>query len=126
MQLFNRDFYEKHKTAVADYMRAQLHAFYYCASHKSQCINIEQHFATASGSEYQTQHETDEWNLEATLALDHTLPGKGVGVESTAEWQPEANALVDYDVVKKLPPLSRYEDSSLVAGLYNGKTLTWP
>jgi NitT/TauT family transport system substrate-binding protein len=126
VQLFNKDFYKAHKTAVADYMRAQLHAFDYCSTHQSQCISIEQQYAQQAGATYDTAHEAAEWRLESALALGHTVPNHGVGVETTAEWQPEAKALVQYGVVNSLPPLSSVEDTTIVANLYNGKTLVWP
>ena len=66
------------------------------------------------------------WALESKLALDHTLAGQGVGVQSAAEWQPEAKALTEYQIVKSVPSLSTWEDTSLAASLYHGKTLIWP
>jgi hypothetical protein len=107
-------------------MRAQLHAFFYCASHQHRCVGIQEQYAQASGSTYNESQKTDEWKLEAALALSHTLPDKGVGVETTAEWQPEATALVHYGLVASLPPLDRNENTGLVSSLYNGRALIWP
>jgi len=126
VQIFNGEFLAHHRQAVTDFMRAELHAFYYCAAHRTSCIDIEQHYAQAAGSEYQVSHERAVWNLEAALALGHTLPGKGVGVETKAEWQPEATALEQYGISKSVRPLGKWEDTSIVASLYDGKTLIWP
>ena len=60
------------------------------------------------------------------MALGHTLPDKGVGVETKAEWQPEATALEQYGISKSVRPLGKWEDTSIVASLYDGKTLIWP
>jgi NitT/TauT family transport system substrate-binding protein len=126
VQIFNGEFVARHKQAVTDFMRAELHAFYYCAAHQASCIGIEQRYARAAGSEYQVSHERAVWNLEAALALGHTLPGKGVGVQTIAEWQPEAAALEQYGIAKSVGPLGKWEDTSIVASLYDGKTLIWP
>ncbi|MGH9029403.1 MAG: hypothetical protein ACRDV4_07290, partial [Acidimicrobiales bacterium] len=100
--------------------------FYHCAQHQLQCIRIEQQDATAAGSEYEQSHELSVWKLESALAEDHTLRGKGVGVQSTAEWEPEATALVRYGILSRVPRLGVWENTSIVASLYKGKTLTWP
>jgi hypothetical protein len=67
-----------------------------------------------------------EWRLERTLALTSTLRGAGVGVQSIAEWTPENEALVSYNLIKHALDLSNAEDISLVASLYVGKRLIWP
>jgi NitT/TauT family transport system substrate-binding protein len=126
VQFFNARFLAEHEQAVKDFMRADLHAFYYCAAHPRSCIDIEERAARAAGSVYDVSHEEAVWNLEAALALHHTLPGMGVGVETKSEWGPEAAALVKYGIVKGTPPLSRWEDTSIVSSLYNGTTLIWP
>ncbi|HUC35984.1 MAG TPA: ABC transporter substrate-binding protein [Acidimicrobiales bacterium] len=126
VQVFNKPFLEQHPKAVADFMRAELHAFYYCSSHQSSCISIEQGYANAAGSEYEVSHEKAVWKLESALALHHTLAGVGVGVESRTEWQPEATAIRHYGLVRLVPSLLEWENTTIVASLYRGTTLVWP
>jgi NitT/TauT family transport system substrate-binding protein len=126
VQIFNAQFLAQHKQAVAGFMRAELHAFSYCAVHQTSCIDIEQRYAQAAGSEYQVSHEKAVWKLEAAVALHYTLPGKGVGVETEAEWQPEVTAIQQYGVVNRVRLKGEWENTSIVASLYNGKTLIWP
>lgn len=126
VQIFNRSFLADHTLAVADFTRAELHAFDYCVAHQASCVGIEQSYAQSAGSEYEVAHEKAVWRLESALAMQHTLPGEGVGVESQAEWRPEAKAVVEYGIVKSLPPLGQFEDTSITASLYDGKTLIWP
>ena len=64
--------------------------------------------------------------LESKLAVDHSLPGKGVGVQSTEEWAPEAQAMLQYKIVPKLPPVADMQNNAIVAGLYSGTKLNWP
>lgn len=126
VQIFNKGFLSRHRAAAADFMRAELHAFYYCVAHMSACISIEQDYARAAGAEYLVPHESAVWKLEAGLATGHTLPGMGVGVETEAEWQPEAVALQRFGILKSVPHLREWEDTSLVASLYHGNNLVWP
>jgi len=126
VEFFNKQFLAHHREAASDFVRAQLHAFYFCVSHKARCISIEQQYATAAGAEYEVAHEQAVWGLESALAVDNTLPGKGVGVETQSEWQPEASAIRDFGIVQAAPPLGVWEDTSMVASLYDGKTLIWP
>jgi NitT/TauT family transport system substrate-binding protein len=126
VQVFNKLFLARHELAVKDFMRAELHAFYFCAAHQKRCIDIEEGYAQAAGAEYQVPHEEAVWRLEAALALDHTLPGSGVGVQSASEWRPEAEAIERYGIVRHVPSLGGWENTSIVASLYDGKKLIWP
>ncbi len=126
VEIFNRGFLSEHRSAASDFMRADLRAFAYCTQHAARCIDIEAGYARQSGATYEVAHEASVWALESRLARDHTLPGQGVGVQSEAEWQPEAQALQQYQIVKTVPSLQTWEDSTLVASLYHGTTLAWP
>jgi len=126
VQFFNKNFLAAHYSAAKDWMRADLHAFYYCATHQAACVNIEAEYARQAGAEFLTSHERQVWALESALARNHTLPGRGVGVQSVAEFQPEARELVRFGLMKSLPPLASVQDTRMVASLYHGKTLLWP
>ena len=126
VEIFNRGFLSDHRSAAADFLRADLHAFDYCVQHAARCIGIEAAYAHQSGATYDTSHEAAVWALESKLATDHTLAGQGVGVESEAEWQPEVQALRQYQIVKTVPSLHTWEDTTLTASLYHGKRLIWP
>lgn len=126
VEIFNRGFLAAHRSAAADFLRADLHAFDYCLNHPGACIDIEAGAARDSGATYDVSHERAVWALESKLAQDHTLSGQGVGVQSQAEWQPEAQALRQYQIVKTVPSLAPWEDTTLTASLYHGKTLIWP
>jgi NitT/TauT family transport system substrate-binding protein len=126
VQIFNRDFLREHRQAAADFMRAELHAFDYCVAHPSACVRFEGQRATAAGAKYDSGHEQRVWTFESGLARAHTLPGMGVGVQSLAEWTPEARALRAYDLVARVPSLRQWEDTTMVASLYRGGHLVWP
>lgn len=126
VQFFNKTFRAAHYAAAKDWMRAVLHAFYYCAAHQAACVNIEGEYARQAGAEFPTSHERQVWALESALALNHTLPGKGVGVQTAAEFQPEARELVRFGLMKSVPSPASVMDATMVASLYHGKTLIWP
>ncbi len=126
VEIFNRSFLSRHRQAASDFLRAELHAFDYCVAQESSCVRIEQGYAQAAGSLYSLAHELAVWHLEASLAQSHSLPGAGVGVESRAEWEPEAQALERYGILRSVPDLGKWEDTSIAASLYAGTHLVWP
>lgn len=123
---FNTGFLDAHASAVKDFMRADLHAFDYCEANEARCVQIEQSYADAAGADFSVAHESAVWHLEAELSQDHALPGEGIGVESIAEWMPEAREVTRFGLADNLPALSDVENTLLVASLYRGKSLIWP
>lgn len=126
VQVVNATFLARHRQAVADFLLAELHAFDYCAVHQAQCIAGEAAAAKSAGVSYDSTHNLAEWRFEVALAEDHRLAGAGIGVESYAEWRPEADAVVAFHVVKAVPALAKVEDPALAASLYDKTTLRWP
>jgi ABC-type nitrate/sulfonate/bicarbonate transport system substrate-binding protein len=126
VQVVNQKFLAAHAAVVGDFLRAELHAYDYCATHATACVNFEAAAAKSAGVPYEVAHETAEWKFEVGLVTDHTLPGKGVGTETTGEWAPERAAVVKAGLAKSsaIPP--SVEDPSLVPQLYSGQKLVWP
>ncbi len=123
---FNTSFLAAHRAAVQDFMRADLHAFDYCETHQAGCVSIEQSYANHAGADFSVAHEQQVWRVEAALSRNHTVAGQGIGVQSAAEWMPERDEVIRFGLAKSLPPLSRVEDTTLVAALYHGNRLVWP
>ena len=119
----NRKFVSSHRGAAADFLRAEFHAFDYCQVHVASCVG---YLAKAQGPTFLLQHGEQEWRYESALAEAHRLAGQGIGVETTAEWTPEANAVVQYKRVSHRVNLSIAEDTGIAASLYHGSTLVWP
>lgn len=126
VEIVNTTFLRRHRAAVAAFMRADLHAFAYCSDHPATCVRFEQQAASSSGVAYDVAHSLAEWRFEDALAQHHALAGKGIGVETEAEWRPERAALLASGLVAHVPPLAQAEDTGLVASLYRGRTLVWP
>jgi NitT/TauT family transport system substrate-binding protein len=123
VQVVNRNFLSAHPTAAADFLRAELRAFDYCARHVATCVG---YLAKAAGPTFDVAHYEAEWRLESTLAEQHHLAGLGIGVQTTAEWGPEAKAVYQDKLVRKPVDLAADEDTAVAASLYHGTTLVWP
>jgi len=122
----NATFLHDYPGAVKDFLRADLRAFAYCDVHAVACITIESKDAAAAGAPYELEHEYLRWKKESALSEHSVLPGRGLGVQTRAEWQSEDQALVTYGLLKTAPSLARYENTSIAASLYHGTTLVWP
>ncbi len=122
----NPAYLSAHRAVVADFMRADLHALGYCLAHGAACVDMLGAAASKAGASFDRAHELAVWAVESALTRAHTLPGRGIGVQSEAEWRPEAQALRRDSVLRSVPSLARAEDTSLVASLYHGTTLIWP
>ena len=123
VQVVNTAFLKAHPAAVSDFLRAELHAFDYCETHGATCVGW---MKQAAGATYNLLQSEQEWADEWQLATKNTLPGEGIGVQSTAEWTPELRAVVSAKLVTKAPSLAIAMNTSIAAGLYRGKTLIWP
>lgn len=123
VQVVNRSFLTLHPTAAADFLRAEFHAFNYCLSDAVTCVD---YLAKAQGPTFSISHGEAEWRVESTLALEHHLPGDGIGVQTIGEWAPEAKAVLQYKLVDKPVDLATAEDTTLAASLYHGTQLIWP
>jgi NitT/TauT family transport system substrate-binding protein len=126
VQVMNGTFLHDHPAAAADFFRAELHATAYCLAHETSCVDIEQDAAKKARYDNSLPHEQAEWAYEAGLIRKNSLPGRGVGVETAAEWAPELAAVESYKLVTHAPRLATVENTSLVASLYTGTTLNWP
>jgi NitT/TauT family transport system substrate-binding protein len=126
VQVVNQNFLAAHPAVIADFIRAELHAFDYCAVHVATCIGYEAAASTAAGQPYDVAHETAEWKFEVALIKAHTLAGKGIGTQTKAEWAPERRDIVSAGLAKADQIPATVEDASLVASLYSHQKLIWP
>jgi putative hydroxymethylpyrimidine transport system substrate-binding protein len=123
VQVVNRKFLASHPSATADFLRAEFLAFNYCVHNSVTCVDF---LAKAQGQTFDVAHGEAEWRFESTLALDHHLPGEGIGVQTAAEWAPEAGAVVQYKLLDKAVDLGALENTKVAASLYHGTQLIWP
>ncbi|HWD25401.1 MAG TPA: hypothetical protein VG368_08030, partial [Acidimicrobiales bacterium] len=122
----NTAFVNAHPAATADFLRAEMHAIGYCEGHVETCVKMEAADAGAAGAVFDIQHAIAEWNLSISIVKNHSLPGVGIGVQTRAEWQPEATAIKTYKLLKTVPSLHTVVNTKLIGSIYNGKKLIWP
>jgi len=122
VQVVNRKFLAAHPAAAADFLRASFRAFSYCTVHAATCVG---YLAAAQGPTFDVAHAEAEWKIESALAIDHHVAGQGIGVQTLAEWAPEAKAVAQYKLHKPVD-LATSEDTSLASSLYRGTRLIWP
>ncbi len=123
VQVVNRKFLSSHPTATADFLRAEFLAFNYCVRNPVTCVD---YLAKAQGPTFDVAHGEAEWQVERTLALNHHLPDQGIGVQTTQEWAPEADAVIQYKLLDRAVDLGAVEDTTIAASLYHGTQLIWP
>jgi ABC-type nitrate/sulfonate/bicarbonate transport system substrate-binding protein len=129
---FNTTFYKKHRQAVADFMRADLRALYYCVAHKVKCVQYVSKLAADAnqGAAFEYNRQLTTWNYESQYVVNDKVGG--YGVQTLAEWQPEYQEVQKYGQLAgltasdKIRPLNSIIDTTLVASLYNGTKLIWP
>jgi len=123
VQVVNRKFLASHPMATADFLRAEFLAFNYCVRNPVTCVD---YLAKAQGPTFDVAHGEAEWRVESSLALNHHLPGEGIGAQTTGEWAPEAEAVVHFKLLDKAVELGAVEDTTIAASLYHGTQLIWP
>lgn len=126
VQVVNAPFLKAHRGVVANFLRAELHAFDYCNVHVAACTNFEAGYAKAAGVTYDKVHAAAEWKYEIGLVAKHALKGQGPGVQSAAEWASEKSALVSNGLVKAGALPASMQDVALARSLYAGTSLIWP
>lgn len=132
IMIMNKDWLANNRTVAADFMRANLHAMEYCLANKPACVNYMTGLAAQNNQSerFSAQHQTQIFDTESSWIASKAGP---VGAQTGALWMPE------YAFVKNsgassglltpgqtLPPLENMMDTTLVASLYNGTTLSWP
>ena len=108
VQFFNKTFLAAHYAAAKDWMRADLRAFDYCAAHQAACVNIEGDYAQPGRRRIRDQPRAAGVGPgERPRAASHAAR-EGVGVQSVAEFQPEADELTRFGLVKSVPRQRRW------------------
>ena len=85
VQVVNRKFLASHPTATADFLRAEFLGVQLLRPQPGACVDF---LAKAQGPTFDVAHGEAEWRVESTLALDHHLAGKGIGVQTAARMGP--------------------------------------
>lgn len=121
--IVNPQFLSEHRTAVEDFLRAQLRAYSYCEQHADECVADA---AKLSQAGYDTEHNVQVWQTETKL-VDSSLPaGQVLGQIDDASARTEGEFLVQMGQIPAVPDLSKVVVPDLVPSLYSQGQLVWP
>jgi ABC-type nitrate/sulfonate/bicarbonate transport system substrate-binding protein len=120
----NPGFAAANPTAVADFMRASLHALEYCDDNTEECVEFA---AVRSGEGYDSEHNARIWRTESELVAQNQPAERPLGLVDTANVEAISEFLVDTGQIATAPAdVSSYFDNSFVESIYEGTTLIWP
>ncbi|WP_380175407.1 ABC transporter substrate-binding protein [Kineococcus sp. DHX-1] len=121
--IVNPQFLAEHRTAVEDFLRAQLRAYAYCEEHADECVADA---ASLSQAGYDTAHNVQVWQTETKL-VDSSLPaGQVLGQIDDASARTEGEFLVRMGQIPAVPDLTEVVVPDLVPSLYSQGQLVWP
>jgi len=119
----NPTFLAEHRTAVEDFLRAQLRAYAHCEDAAEECVGYAADLAQAG---YDTEHNVDVWTTESGLVDDSLPAGQVLGQIDTASMQTEGDFLVAMGQIDAVPDLDALVDPTVVTDLYADGRLVWP
>ncbi|WP_432545975.1 ABC transporter substrate-binding protein [Kineococcus sp. SYSU DK004] len=122
--IVNPAFLAEHRTAVEDFLRAQLRAYSYCEENAAECVGYAAERAQAG---YDEEHNAAVWEVESGL-VDSSLPdGQPLGTLDEELMRTEAEFLVQMGQIPAAPDPASFTDPDVVPALYDGAgELVWP
>jgi ABC-type nitrate/sulfonate/bicarbonate transport system substrate-binding protein len=121
--IVNPDFLAGHRSAVEDFLRAQLKAYAYCEANAEECVADA---AELSQAGYDTAHNVQVWQTESKLVDDSLPAGQVLGQIDADSVRTEGDFLVRMGQVPAVPDLSALVVPDLVTSLYADGQLVWP
>jgi len=125
-QIVNNTFKEEHPTAVEDFLRATLYAYTWINDSDENLDEALGYAEARSDAGYDLDAQRERWETEVGL-IDESQPDDlPIGGISVDQWTPEAEILVEYDLVGAEPDLESAVDPSFIEAIYDGMDLIWP
>ncbi len=118
----NRKWAGAHPGALEDFLRATFKAFQFCRAHAPTCINDAAKYQPG----YPKQLNLQRWQVESGSVVSTLLPGRPLGYEDVAQWQPEYHLLLGYHLISHSVNLASIIDARYVDAIYKGRALRWP
>ncbi|MFB9378824.1 ABC transporter substrate-binding protein [Kineococcus gynurae] len=122
--IVNPAFLAEHRSAVEDFLRAQLRAYTYCETHGAECVGYAADLAQTG---YDEDHNEQVWKTEHDL-VDSSLPaGEVLGQIGVESMRSEADFLLARGQIEAVPDLAAVTDTTVVPALYDETgELRWP
>lgn len=124
--IVNKKWAEQHPSAVEDFLRATYQAFNTMVADESVLDEAIAHAQSVSKAGFDAEHEKLRWNKSSEIIVKNLLPGHGVGYQTAALWEPEAAALVHYEMISAPVDLNALQTSRFADAIYDGDQLIWP
>lgn len=124
-QAANVDFAKEHPTVVSDFLRASLKGYAWMSENSTNLGKVMKQLQTLTPSGFNMALSTKRIQIELTAVKDSQPDGTKLGENVPAQWKAEAQGLVDYKLLKKMPDLSESYDNSYLDSIYSGSELVW-
>jgi ABC-type nitrate/sulfonate/bicarbonate transport system substrate-binding protein len=118
----NRAWATAHAGAMEDFLRATFEAYRHCLAHASSCVNEAARYQVA----YPVHQNIQRWGVESGEVNSTLLPGRGVGYEDQAQWDPEYKLLLADHLIRHPVALGTIINPAYVDAIYHGRSLIWP
>jgi NitT/TauT family transport system substrate-binding protein len=125
-QIVNNTFASEHPTAVEDFLRASFHAYDWINESDANLDEALGYAEALSDAGYDLVSSKARWQTEVGLVEDSLPADLPLGGETVEQWTPEADMLVQFDLVKAEPDVESAIDPSFVESIYDGTELIWP
>lgn len=125
-QIVNNAFLEEHPTAVEDFLRASLYAFNWINESEANLDEALSYAEARSDAGYDLELSKLRWATELELITESQPEGLPIGGVSVAQWTPEAEMLLDFELVKTAPDVESAITTSVFEAIYDDGELIWP
>ncbi|PZU39912.1 MAG: nitrate ABC transporter substrate-binding protein [Microbacterium sp.] len=125
-QIVNNTFKEEHPTAVEDFLRASLYAYTWINESDENLDEALSYAEALSEAGYDLDLSRQRWETEVELINESQPADLPIGGQSATQWTPEADMLVEYELVGAAPDPESAIDTSFIEAIYDGSTLIWP
>ncbi|GAA2237524.1 ABC transporter substrate-binding protein [Herbiconiux moechotypicola] len=125
-QIVNNTFAEEHPTAVEDFLRASFYAYNWINESDANLDEALGYAEALSDAGYDLEASKARWQTEVGLVEDSRPADMPLGGESVAQWTPEADMLVQFELVTAEPDVESAINTTFVDAIYDGTELIWP
>ncbi|WP_176083760.1 ABC transporter substrate-binding protein [Martelella sp. HB161492] len=122
----NKQWAAKNPTAIEDFLRAEFKAFDWINESDANLDEALSYAEKLSTSGYDVKQSKVRWQTELALMQGSLPEGMMPGQQSDAQWQPEADMLVRFNLVKAAPDIETAQDNTYIDAIYADGALVWP
>ncbi|AEM40974.1 ABC transporter substrate-binding protein [Ketogulonicigenium vulgare] len=126
-QIANATFAAANPTVIEDFLRASFKAYEWMREDQAHLDQALAWAAELSTAGYDIDMSRIRFNAEAAIIAESQPDGWGFGQQSVAQWQPEADMLQRFGIVRAAPDISRAMTTAYIDAIYDDAgALIWP